>query len=74
MNKLFEVFERFERVSELQLHRFCSCTLSLAYVRVVVVIVLLRVYSTPSLTPFFIEITCVRHEQLQRVEIPHKRD
>jgi hypothetical protein len=71
---LFEVFERFERISELQLYRSCSCALSLTCVRVAAVIVLFRVYSTPSLTPFFIEITCVRRERLQHVEIAHKRD
>jgi hypothetical protein len=39
----------------------------LACVRVVVAIVLLRVYSTPVLTPYLIDITCVRHERLQHV-------
>jgi hypothetical protein len=43
-------------------------------VRVVAAIVLLCVYSTPSLTLVLIVITCVRHERLQLVEIPHKRD
>jgi hypothetical protein len=70
--RCFEVFERFKRISELQLCRSCSCALSLACVCVVAAIVLLCVYSTPSLTLFFIEITCVRRERLQRVEIPHK--
>jgi hypothetical protein len=49
---LFEVFERFERVSELQLYRFCFCAISLACVHFVAVIVLLHLYSTPSLTLF----------------------
>jgi hypothetical protein len=37
-------------------------------------VVLLCVYSTPSLTPVLIVITCVRRERLQLVEIPHNRD
>jgi hypothetical protein len=49
-------------------------TLSLWLVCVVAMIVLLRVYSTPSLTLFLIKITCVRRDRLQCVEIPHKRD
>jgi hypothetical protein len=46
----------------------------LCCVHVVATVVLVSVYSTPSLTSFLIEITCVRRERLQRVEIPHKRD
>jgi hypothetical protein len=37
-------------------------------------IVLLCAYSTPSLTPVLIVITCVRRERLQLVEIPNNRD
>jgi hypothetical protein len=37
-------------------------------------VVLLCVYCTLCLTLVLIVITCVRHERLQHVEIPHKRD
>jgi hypothetical protein len=37
-------------------------------------VLLMCVYSTPSLTSVLIVITCVRRERLQLVEIPHNRD
>jgi hypothetical protein len=57
----------------MQLCHFCCCALSLACVCVVVMIVLLHVYSTSPYS-VLIEITCVRRERLQLVEIPHKHD
>jgi hypothetical protein len=52
---------------------FCCCALVFAFMCVVVAIVLLCVFLLP-LTLVLIVITCVRHERLQLIEIPHKRD
>jgi hypothetical protein len=67
---VWEIWARFRATTLL----FLFLSLSLTCVHVVAAIVLLRVYSTSSLTPFFINIICVRRERLQHMEIPHKRD